>query len=96
MPRNNNIICRAKGRLNKVSSVMSGTRDICKCTVDSCEFTKRGDKVRLHQQEQVLWGKDGLPASKNQPEYSNLSEDRRRKKQIFSMAIGTQALNFQN
>ena len=76
MPRNNNIISRAKGR-PKVSSVKSGTRDICKCTVDSCEFTKRGDKVRLHQREQVLWGKDGLPASKNHPEYSNLSEDRK-------------------
>ena len=82
MPRNNNIISRAKGR-PKVSSVKSGTKDICKCIVDGCDVTKRGDKVRLHQREKVLWAKDGLPASDKHPEYESLSLDRKKHTDYF-------------
>jgi hypothetical protein len=59
---------RKRGR-PKVKSTKAGTRDICKCPVDACDVENRGDKVKDHQTEEVLWTQDGHPADREHPMY---------------------------
>ena len=82
MGRNNNIISGRKGR-PKGAGVKPCSRDIVSCIVDNCEVTKRGDKVKCHQRELVLWTSDGLPASSDHPKYSQLSDQRKNHTDYF-------------
>ena len=73
---------RKRGR-PKVKSTKAGTRDICKCPVDACDVENRGDKVKDHQTEEVLWTQDGHPADREHQMYSSLDDSRKKHTDYF-------------
>ena len=72
MPRKKGTTSLKRGR-PKGSGVKSGSRTLHKCSIEGCSVVKRGDKLRDHQRQNVLWDGTGEPAAENHPEYYGLS-----------------------
>ena len=82
MGRKTGIISKPKGR-PKGSGVKTGSRSLKKCCVNGCRVVKRGDKLRQHQRECVLWDFSGKPADISHPSYMGLSDQRKSHTDFF-------------
>ena len=92
MPRKKGTTSLKRGR-PKGSGVKSGSRTLHKCSIEGCSVVKRGDKLRDHQRQNVLWDGTGEPAAENHQEYYELSAAQKLHTDFFRIN-GYNNLNF--